>query len=183
MTSVLRSFGTPTVTPVKFNRIQSPCYADTSLGYTTLFPFTYSNGVLDIQYIDSFQADMVAMPNEDPLTDPDVAVQVMGGPELVRQLGANFVSYIRAWRATDAGTPVTIYSNGIVLKVQAIRSSFVGDESFEVSTAPPPSDNYTMGAAANAYRANWVFKSPLTITTIEGGVKQYITFASRFDKG
>lgn len=182
MTSVLRSFATPPPVPIKFNRIQSACYSDSSLGYITLFPFTYANGILDIAYIDSFQADMVTTPGEEPLTDPDVAIQVLGGPELVRQLGPNFVAYIRAWRAPDAGTPVEIFINGTVLKVQAVRNSFIGDDSYEVSTVPPSSDNYTAGGPVNFYRANWIFKAPLTITTIEGGVKQYITFASRLDK-
>ena len=182
MTSILRSYATPTLTPVKFNRLESPCYADSDLAYNTLFPFSYANGVLDIMYVDSFQEDMVNTTGEAPLADPDVAVQLLGGPQLVQKLGPNFVAYIRAWRQPDAGSPVAIYSNGTVQKVQAIRNYFVGDDAFEVSTAPPASDNYTMGAAANSYRANWIFKTPLTFTTVEGGVKQYITFASLLER-
>jgi hypothetical protein len=155
---------------------------DTDLGYITLFPFSYANGILDIRYIDNFEADMVTSGGHAPETDPDVAVQLWGGVELVRELGPNFVAYIRAWRNPDTGTPVSIYINGTLQKVQAIRNSALGDDAYEVSTTPPSSDNYTQGSAADSYRANWIFKAPLTIMTVESGVKHYITFTSRLDR-
>ena len=182
MTSILRSFATPSLTPVKFNRLESPSYMDTDLGYITLIPFSYANGTLDIRYIDAFEADMVDTPGQAPETDPDVAVQLLGGVELVQTLGPNFQAYIRAWRDPDAGTPISIYINGTMQKVQAIRNSALGDDAYEVSTTPPSSDNYTQGTVADSYRANWIFKAPLTIVTIETGVKHYITFTSRLDR-
>ncbi len=183
MSSILRSTAQILRQPNKFHRLESPCYYDNSLGYTTLFPFIYSNGVLDIQYIDDFEADMVTSTGNSPSTDPDVSVKLMGGEHLVQALGPNFLSYIRAWRTgIDPGTPINIYINGSVQRAQMTTDNFLGDLSYEVSTTPPTSDNYNIGSFTNTYRSTYIFVKPLTITTVESGVTQYITFATRFDE-
>jgi len=183
MSSVLRSTATPPILPTKFHRIESPIYDDSSLTRFMLFPFTYSNGVLDIQYIDSFEADMVTSTGNPPESEPSVSVQLMGGTSLVQSLGPNFLAYINAWRTgIDSGSQIKIYINGVVQKVKATYNNFVGDSVYQVTTTPPSSDDYSVGTTNDSFRTTWVFKKPLTITTVESGVTQYITFVTRFDE-
>jgi len=181
---MLRSFSEAPKLATKFHRIESPCYPiDREVEDTPnrLFPFTYSNGTLDIAFIDEFEAQMVTDTENEPEDDFSGRVQLAGGLGLVQRLGPNFEAYIRAWRTTDAGTPINIYVHGTVQKVNEAPQEYLGNDSYQVSTAPPTSDNYTVGAPVNNYRSTWVFKSPLTFTTVESGVTQYITFATRID--
>jgi hypothetical protein len=182
MSSQLRYYATQPNLAVKFHRLESPCYDDDDLGYVTLFPFTYSNGVLDIEYIDSFEADMVDISGNAPSTGPDVSVKLLGGTGLVQSLGENFKTYIRAWRNPDVGTPINVYINGVMQRAQMTTENFLGDDSWEISTTPPSSDDYVIGAGANNFRTTWIFKKPLTITTVEGGITRYITFTTRIDE-
>jgi hypothetical protein len=193
MTSIVR---TPSQLPTfgtKFIRIESPSYNSSTFGRKIPFPFTYNNGTLDLEFIDDFEAIKVLDP--DPLPDPwvpvearapdkevDVDVTLMGGKRLVQRLGPNFETYIRAWRTAtiDAGSPISIYIQPSVQKIQYTNSGADnGDEVYFVSNTPPTSDTYTIGSSINNYRTTWIFASPLTITTIEGGVTKYITLTSR----
>jgi hypothetical protein len=82
------------------------------LNRVVLFPFSYSNGVLDISYQgNNFEADMVTTPNIPPEAETDSAIQVLSGPYLVTSLGNNFKAYIRAWRdgTIDADSPIDMY--------------------------------------------------------------------------
>jgi hypothetical protein len=182
MTSIVR---TPSQLPTfgtKFFRIESPSYDSVTFGREIPFPFTYNNGTLDLEFIDDFEALMVTTTEQAPGRENDVDVTLMSGKRLVQNLGPNFEAYIRAWRdlTIDAGSPISIYIQPSVQKIQYTDSSADdGDEVYLVSTTPPTSDTYTIGEPINNYRTTWIFASPLTITTIEGGVTTYITLTSR----
>ncbi len=179
MTSMLRSFALPPKALTKFHAILTPSYNDSTYGLLP-FPFTYSNGVLDIQYIDNFEADMVTDTGNEPNNEPANAVQLLGGSSLVTSLGDNFKSYIRAWRdgTIDVGSPIEIYVKPSVQKIQV--TTFVDDSSsWRVSTTPPTGDNYTVGSVENNFRTTWIFKTPFTFTIVESGVTKYITFNSQ----
>ena len=178
---MLRSYALPPKAHTKFHAIITPSYDDTTLGIELPFPFTYSNGVLDIQYIDDFEADMVTSTGNAPNRGPnDNAVQLLGGESLVTSLGDNFKSYIRAWKniTIDSGSPIEIYIKPTVQKVQLALN--IDDSTvFSESTVPPSGDNYTFGSEDNKYRTTWIFKTPLTFTIVESGVTKYITFNSQ----
>lgn len=180
MSSVLRRVAEPVRVHMKFCHIESPCYNDTILNKDILFPFTITNGILDIAYIDNFKVDMVDSTGNAPNIDPDGAVRIMGGTIPIIGLGDNFKSYITAWRNPDVDTPISIYIPGVVQKVQIIPDNFLGAGTYEISTQPPSGDNYVVGGPLNSYRTVYVFKQPLTFTTVESGVTQYITFTTRF---
>jgi hypothetical protein len=188
MSSILRRTANTKSALTKFTLVDGPSYNDSGLGINILFPFTYSNGVLDINInpaANSFEADMITITGNAPDEDNELLVKQMGGIGLVRALGPNFVAYIRAWRnaTIDAGSPVSVYIPGVVTKVQQAPSSAMADGGvYEVSTDAPPSDEYITGTPANNYLTSWVFKKPLTITTVEGGVLTYITLRTAFDE-
>ena len=181
MSSLVRSYASPVRTVTDFHRVESPSYL--TEGPNLLFPFTYNNGTLDIEFIDDFEAQMVTSTGNEPLTDPDVSIRIIGsGSRLVQTIGDNFKAYIRAWRTgIDSESPISVYIPGIVTKVQWQNEDNMGDGSFEVSTNPPSGDTYTQ-QDANGYKTTYIFKRPLTITTVESGITQYITFSSRLDE-
>lgn len=188
MSSILRRTATTKSSLTKYTLVDGPCYFDSGLGDNVLFPFTYSNGVLDLNInpaANTFEADMITTTGNAPSDDNDLCIKQMGGTGLVRALGPNFVAYIRAWRTAtiDAGSPVSVYIPGVVTKVQQAPVSAMNDAGiFEVSTVAPASDEYIAGDAVNNYFTSWVFKKPLTITIIEGGVTTYITLRTAFDE-
>jgi membrane protease subunit (stomatin/prohibitin family) len=129
---------------------------------------------------------MVATTGNAPSSETAVTVQLMSGPRLVTSLGDNFKAYIRSWRdaTIDAGSPINIYINPQVIKVQEAQIANVSafSDSYEISTQSPASDTYPTGAISNNYQTKYVFKTPLTFTILESGVLTYITFKTAFDQ-
>ena len=171
-----------------FIKPESACYYDNILDRNVLFPFSYSNGVLDISYAaNSFKEEMVDTLNQSPDNESYFAIRVTGGLQQVTSLGENFKAYIRAWRdgSIDADSPILIHIPSQVIRVQEIDSAFVNaddDDVYRISSQPPSGDTYTIGNDANQYRTTYVFKTPLTLTIVESGFVQYITFRTTMDQ-
>jgi hypothetical protein len=185
---MLRGYATRKEGLTTFIKPESPCYYDNIFDRDVLFPFSYSNGVLDISYAaNSFKEEMVDTLNREPDSNSDVAIRVTGGLQLVSSLGENFKAYIRAWRdgTIDADSPILIHIPSQVIRVQEIDSAFVNtndDDAYRISSRPPSGDTYTIGNDANQYRTTYVFKTPLTFTIVESGVVKYITFRTIMDQ-
>jgi hypothetical protein len=188
MSSVVRSYASLNKGVTRFVKPESPCYDDSVEGQIVLFPFSYLNGVLDISYDgNNFKADMVDISGIDPTAETDTAIQILGGPFLVTSLGENFKAYIRAWRdgTIDAGSPINIYVNPQVLRVQEVQYANVDSNStnaYKVSEEAPASDTYPAGTPLQNYKVRYVFKTPLTFTIVESGVTKYITFRTAMDQ-
>jgi hypothetical protein len=186
MSSITRGFAQKKTALTRFIKPESPAYDDGT--NIRLFPFTYSNGVLDISYSgNAFESIMVDTTGVAPDAETDTAVRMLSGPYLVNTLGENFKSYIRAWRTAtiDAGSPINIYIAPQVMRVQEVDINNISansSSSYIVSTAPPSGDGYVAGDSTNNFYATYVFKTPLTITTVEGGVTTYITFRTYMDQ-
>jgi hypothetical protein len=186
MTSVLRSPAVTKEALTKFIKPESPSYDNGPLD--VLFPFSYSNQVLDITYEgNNFKSIMVDNTDREPVSEPDTLVRILSGPYLVKSLGPNFKAYIRAWRADtiDAGSPIEIYVAPQVLRVQEAdyeNISSISEESFKISTSAPVSDNYITGDATNNYKTTYIFKTPLTFTIVESSIIKYITFKTAIDQ-
>ena len=85
----------------------------------------------------------------------------------------------------DAGSPIEVYIAPQVLRAQEADYANVtatGNEVSIISTSPPKSDNYIAGSVATEYEAKYIFKTPLTFTTVEGGVINYFTFITSLDQ-
>jgi hypothetical protein len=187
MTSIVRHFAQKQSGLTMFHKPDSPSYTNGD-GDVVLFPFVYSNGVLDISYEgNNFEASMVDTTGVAPDNETDISYSVLSGPKLVTSLGENFKAYIRAWRTAtiDSGSPIEVYTQCQVMRVQQANNKNItatSGNSYVIGTIPPSSDNYIAGAPINEYLVTYVFKTPLTFTTIEGGVKQYITFNTYLDQ-
>jgi hypothetical protein len=188
MTSAARSYAIRKEGLTTFIKPDSPCYYDEILDNDLLFPFSYSNGVLDISYSgNNFKADMVDTLNQSPENETSTAIRVTGGPQLVSSLGENFKAYIRAWRdgSIDAGSPILIHIAPQVIRVQEVDYDSVNSNSgsvYQISSQPPSGDTYIVGNESNQYHSTYVFKTPLTFSIVESGVVQYITFRTIMDQ-
>jgi hypothetical protein len=183
MSSVIRTLGQKKEGLTRFVKPESPSYNNGS--DIVLFPFSYSNQVLDITYEgNDFKSVMVDVTGQAPVdNDATVVVRILSGPVLATSLGPNFKAYIRSWRDStiDAGSPIEIFVAPQLLRVQEgalANLDATSDYTFIVSNTPPSGDNYITGDATNQYNSTYIFKTPLTFTTIEGGVTKYITFKS-----
>jgi hypothetical protein len=190
---MLRSFAERKEGLTRFVKPESPCYiADDD--NVRLFPFSYSDGKLDITYDgNDFEARMVVTTGMAPQDverdygEIDTACSILSGPYLVRSLGDNFKAYIRAWRdaTIDPDSPIEIYINPQVFKVQEVDINSISSnsgETYNITTSAPVSDTYVSGTVANKYYTTYVFKTPLTFTIMEDGVKKYITFRTAMDQ-
>lgn len=189
MTSVLRSLSVRKEGLTQFVKVESPSYNDSIKGINVLFPFVYSNGVLDISYAgNAFKVDMVDTVNQSPSDiDVDIVYRITGSSRLVTSLGDNFKAYIRAWRdgTIDTGSSIQLYTPSQVIRVQGGDHDHIDDqqnETYKISTKQPSNDFYVTGESANEYESTYIFKTPLTFTIVESGVTQYITFRSMLDQ-
>jgi hypothetical protein len=188
MTSVIRSFYKRQEGLTMFMKPESPCYYSADIDSDRLFPFTYTKGVLNISYSDnSFKAQMVDTTEQAPDSETNTSIRILGSPRMVTSLGDNFKEYIRAWRdaTIDAGSPIELYKPAQVIRVQEGDVDSIdanNGSSFQITTKAPASDEYITGTSANVYRTTYIFKTPLTFTTVEGGVTQYITFRTMLDQ-
>jgi hypothetical protein len=172
----------------RFVKPDSPSYNDGNSD--RLFPFSYSNQVLDISYDgNNFKSIMVDSINESPDAAGETLtiISILGGPYLATSLGENFKAYIRSWRSgsIDAGSPIEVYVAPQLLRVQEVDLSHVnatGGDTVLININPPTGDNYVAGSVANKYHTTYVFKTPLTFSIVEGGVKKYITFKTALDQ-
>jgi len=183
MTSTLRSYVARKELPTTSTMITSAYYTGSDGNYH-LFPFTYNNGTLDLSLTDpSFQTDYMDTPNrkpDDTLGDPAHRYLLRGGAGLVAALGPNVVKYIRAAWDLSASSPVRIQQTGSMTKVQEMDAPDDGESFLErgcyESPNPPLNDEYP--TPGPHYRSPWIFKTPLTISIVRGGVTSYLTFAS-----
>ena len=187
MSSIAITFAQKKQALTRFIKPDSPAYEDND-ETVRLFPFSYSNGVLDINYSgNSFETIMVDSTNQEPDNETDTAIRVLSGPYLVNSLGDNFKAYIRAWRdgSIDAGSPINVYIAPQIMRVQEVDTDNItasSGSSYRISTNPPSGDGYVAGNSANDFYTTYIFKTPLTFTIVEGGVTKYITFITYLDQ-
>ena len=183
MSSVIRAYAVRKEGLTRFLKPETPCYDDGT--NNLIFPFSYSNGLLDISYSgNDFKSRMVDVLNVSPNSETDLMISIMSGPHLVTSLGDNFKDYIRAWRdgTIDANSPIEIYIAPQVMRVQETTVSASNSDSYTISTQAPVTDKYIDGSATNNYKSTYVFKTPLTVSIVEGGVVNYITFRTVLDQ-
>ena len=186
MTSVGRAYFVRKEGLTSFVKPESPVYNDNI--NDVLFPFSYSNQVLDITYDGNpFKENMVDVNNQGPESESDLSVRIISGPSLVTSLGNNFKDYIRSWRSgnIDPDSPIEVVVAAQVLRVQEGSFNNISannGDSWKISTDRPSCENYITGTPTNKYNTTYIFKTPLTFSVVEGGVTQYITFRTTLDQ-
>lgn len=200
MSSILRSYAVPIGKNTnKFDNISTASYLDSDLDEYVPVPFTYSNGVLDINITNSSVQDFVnngSDPNdgEGGSDDTEFQVKFCGGLRLVHTLGDTLTTYLRNRIVSYEGISgeylgdLILYVKPAVTKVQLAQPGDVQGLTFEnvygVNDNPPSSDQYIGGDAANKYYTCWVFKTPMTIKYTSSNSStgyRYMTFSTHYD--
>lgn len=190
MTSVLKQMS---VIPNKpyVNFVGGPCYIDPS-GNKILFPFTFNNGVLDINPVIGFSLTNGELPVAIGTGDGGL-VKLLGGKNLVQNLGPNFKTYIQNtnWDGTDPISNITsidVHQPGIVTRVQQLdyrlesnlpQNINPADYTFSLSLTPP-SANLGFDYLAN-FGVTYAFYKPLIVSVNTTSGIQYLTFYSSWD--
>ena len=187
MTSAFRTYSTIQKLPTEPVLLITAYYSLQIVqeGPTTyqIFPFTYNNGTLDIALVNNFKADYIDTPGkkpEDTSCTPVHRYRLLGGNGIVTKLGTNFINYIRAAWILPEDSSVSVFQRCIMTKVQEMEEQDDGtmftEQGFYESPTPPISDGYITNQ--ENFGTSWIFKTPLTISIVSGGIKSYITFAT-----
>lgn len=179
--------------PTKFQIISTPSYQDSILGAIVPVPFSYKNGVLDINLQDNVYADFINTVSA-PVDYSDYKVKEMGGTGLVTSIGPNLVKYLNTYLPPPVppgpSGPYTyeVTNGGLVTKIQytldknVISSgNFAGkSNTFAVTTDAPTGDQFVYGFPQNNYQTVWAFKNPVTIKATGSNGIVYVTLYSTF---
>jgi hypothetical protein len=189
--------------------VGGPYYNDAS-SRKLLFPFTFKNGILEINLINGFSLTSGFTPlnfGSGGLVDGGL-VRLHGGLNLVQYIGPNFKTYIKncTWKdetynyAITSEATVSVYTPGVVSRVQqldnttnlpmSINPGTGAGEAYVLSTSVP-----TEGFISPLpnFGVTYAFNKPLVVsatgipTPIAGGTAGaaqtvYITFFSSWDR-
>ncbi len=146
--------------------------------YPMPFTFDKTTGTLDVEFVNGFTNTTTINTNS--------TLYVRGQPfndiSLVQRLGPNFISWCENSSdvQADAGT-VSIYERGIVVPANVLQNN-LDPNSVDVMSAnetSPISFETSVGAPADNYLSTYLFKRPLVITFLEGGVRKYKAFLTQ----
>lgn len=159
--------------------ISGPTYVGPN-SINLLFPFTLSNGVLDVSLINNFSLS-TGVPQKLGAT-----VRLSSSSKNVTSIGGNLRTYIKncTWGAntiTDASS-ISVYTPASMTMVQQLDETFVGhmDASpYKVTSGPPPT-NFAL--QFQGFGVTYVFLTPLVLKARNSsGNNFYITLFSSWD--
>jgi hypothetical protein len=139
-------------------------------------PFTYNNGVLDMDFSSGFSSST-------SITSDAVYLRYSEGAlHLVTAIGPNFIVWMEDEGGADAGS-VSIYENAIVIRANNIQIGEDPDSSSAYRTSPDPW-NFTQAAGTienNNYYSTYLFQKALVLkyTTGGGANTEYAYFNSQ----
>lgn len=198
MSSVQSAFAKVDKPPTKFAALITPSYTDNTIVSGEIIelpiPFRVVNQVLDININQSSAIAAIVANGTAPSDQSDLQGKAFGGASLVKSLGPNMITYLRNWinNVESIGSaytgPLILYIQPFMTKVQMANPSFgIGgegaferDRSWGITTEAPTSGEYIGGRSTDNYFTAWIFKTPMTIQYVVGGVNKYITMTSQF---
>jgi hypothetical protein len=193
--SVHRAYAKIDKLPTKFSALITPSYEDNNIDMP--IPFTVENGVLDINVNQSATIQTFVNNGTDPLSEAQVQGKAFGGAKVVTSFGPNMITYLRNWIGLNPDGlenlgaaytgPLVLYIQPLMTKVQLANpafarnsGAFIASRSWGVSTEAPVSMEYTGGGSVDNFFTAWIFKTPITIEYVIGGISKYITMTSQF---
>lgn len=160
--------------------ISGPTYVGPN-SINLLFPFSLSNGVLNVNLVNNFSLN-TGVPQKMGAT-----VRLSGNSRNVSSIGSNLRAYIRncTWGTntiTDAST-ITVHTPATMTMVQQLDETFIGPMDgtpFSVTSGPPPS-NFAL--QFSGFGITYVFLTPLVLKARNSsGNNFYITLFSSWDR-
>lgn len=190
MTSLQSVIAQPRKNLSKIFSIDTPCYSDNDLNYSTPVPFYVTNrGVLEIALIDNVQEELLTVGSFSGLgNQPDYQCKIMGGTRLVESLGQTAIDFFTAWINDDEGdipTELQLYVKPVMTKTQfSTNPNQIELETTNgLSDYPPSGSEYVTGDEDNAFKTVWVFQSPITVKyfSVANNKYRYATLLTVFD--
>jgi hypothetical protein len=195
MSSTLRYFNQ--IKPLtKLESLSTPSYADTTLnGAVVPIPFSYHNGVLDINIQDGVLAGLInpgKLPEQ--IASNEYKAKEMGGTGTVFSIGPN----LRTWLENVASNPavfpagsslgrVEIQAGGVVTKAQLTLDfntnvlNFAGaTTTFSLFSNKPTGDQFVYGTTTNNYFTSWIFKTPVVLKLFISGPSPSVQYLSLY---
>jgi hypothetical protein len=195
MSSLQKSFAVNTKGLPDIQYVGGPYYtadATPEPDLILLFPFTFKNDTLDIQYINGFTSEYSTAPlTSSSIPNSGGLARRLGGLNLVQKIGPNFLHYIKSvtWEDYPSGPTYTVnsasvYKPGLVTKVQQLShqnlpNSIDPDKSY-ISSSEPPDTDFTL-ELTSGYGSSYVFEKPLVIIANTTVGTRYITFYTSWD--
>jgi hypothetical protein len=197
MSSTLRYYNQ--IKPLtKLESLSTPSYKDNTLnGAVVPIPFSYHNGVLDINIQDDVPALIANGTTPIQTANMTYKAKEMGGTSTVFSLGPNLLAWVKNLvesinppygpGATFLGAEVQ--EGGVVTKAQltadlnpANTITFAGsDASYSILADKPTGDQYVYGTTTNNYFTSWIFKTPVVIKIRKtGGSLANITYLTLY---
>lgn len=145
-----------------------------------LFPFSLSNGILEVNLINNFTL-ATGLPQNMGAT-----VNLSGTSRTANQIGPNFRAYIknRTWngRTISDASSISVHIPAPMTLVQQLNETFIGHMSavpFTVTSGPPPS-NFAL--QFQGFGVTYAFLKPLVLRARDStGSTFYITLGSSWD--
>lgn len=191
MSSVQSHLAKPRYNPTKIFTPNTTSYLDTLLNTRVPIPFYVTNkGVLEIRIQDNVQANLLTVGSFVGLnSDPNYQCKVMGGFNLVMELGQTVKDFLRAWIHSIEGSSPSgefeLVVKPVMTKIQFSTNpdQFHDNEPFGLTDYAPSGSEYVTGADANEYRSVWAFQSPMTVKyySVANGKYRYANLTSAFD--
>lgn len=197
----------------QFLGVTTPTYLDTTLigpgtstntaGTYIPIPFSYKNGVLDINIQNNVLINLITSPGSNPLNYQYTSVKEMGGLGQVISLGPRMIEWLTSWLSSTYPNPTfSVNQPATVVKLQMPLDStnlisgsqdvfietqpnaLVGFETTFTITPTAPTTNFITGSPAEKYYTFWAFRTPLVIKVDYngGGFIQtvFVTLSSAF---
>lgn len=175
-----------------------PPETTTPLQPVRLIPFNYlKNGVLELNP-DFYFGVLQNANNYFPGDNNTTPVRLLGGHNMVTNIGPNLTAYITGiysnkYNMAGGVESVSVYSPGVVTKVQILDYNALGALGTDVDTSTsdkqsgdssrPPEAHYINGDNTNNYNTTYVFESPLTLVINFGnGSSRYYTFKTGINR-
>lgn len=188
--------------------VTTPSYLDTTIigpssssntsGTIIPIPFSYKNGVLDINNQNNVMVNLVNSEGQYPQSYMYTTVKEMGGIGLVSKLGPNMLTWLKNWLSSMYPNPkFSIDQQATVIKLQMPLQSgnlidgtydgggkgpnaLIGFQGTFTITPSAPTTNFVTGDQSTNFYTFWAFRTPLVIKVVYNSGTVFITLNSNF---
>jgi len=192
---------------IQFLGITTPSYLDTTIigpagsyniaGTFIPIPFSYKNGVLDINIQNNVSFNLINTLGVGPLNYQFTTVKEMGGFGQVISLGPNMTTWLTNWLSTTYPNPqFSVNQPATVIKLQMPLDSanlidgsqfgtykanaLIGYQTTFAITPSAPTTNFVTGSPSTKFYTFWAFRTPLVIQVKYSSGTVYVTLNSTF---
>jgi hypothetical protein len=192
----------------QFLGVTTPSYLDTTIigpatssnlaGTYIPIPFSYKNGLLDINIQNNVEANLINPLGMSPTNFQYTTVKEMGGLGQVTSLGPNMIKWLTNWLSSTYPGPIfSVNQSATVVKLQMPLEStnlidgsndlfskkpnaLIGYQTTFTITPSAPTTNFVTGSQNTNFFTFWAFRTPLVVKVDFSGGTVFVTLNSSF---